>query len=172
MTMHNGGEKPNAIVDRAAAPCPDDVGTQIRDMCLNQRFSLSELPVVEMYVAWERVRRGDHDGAIPVMRQSVEDLFIRGQFMYCVAVTAFLVKTLLDRATESDLAEAESAIDRLAAVASDGWVARDIMLLRLRALLAKAYGDETGYRDYRDRYRAMATSLGFEGHMKWAEAMG
>jgi hypothetical protein len=22
-----------------------------------------------------------------------------------------------------------------------------------------------------DRYRAMATSLGFEGHMKWAEAM-
>ena len=44
MTMQNGGEKPNAIVDRAAAPCPDDVGTQIRDMCLNQRFSLSELP--------------------------------------------------------------------------------------------------------------------------------
>jgi hypothetical protein len=26
-------------------------------------------------------------------------------------------------------------------------------------------------RDYRDRYRAMATSLGFEGHMQWAEAM-
>ena len=24
---------------------------------------------------------------------------------------------------------------------------------------------------YRDRYRAMAKSLGFEGHMKWAEAM-
>jgi adenylate cyclase len=23
----------------------------------------------------------------------------------------------------------------------------------------------------RDRYRAMATELGFEGHMKWAEAM-
>ena len=33
-------------------------------------------------------------------------------------------------------------------------------LLRLRALLAHAHGDETGYRDYRDRYRAMATSLG------------
>ena len=39
------------------------------------------------------------------------------------------------------------------------------------ALLAKAHGDESGYRDYRDRYRAMATSLGFEGHIKWAEAM-
>ena len=48
---------------------------------------------------------------------------------------------------------------------------RDIWLLRLRALLARAHGDDTAYRDYRDRYRAMATSLGFEGHMMWAEAM-
>jgi hypothetical protein len=32
-------------------------------------------------------------------------------------------------------------------------------------------GYAAAYRDYRDRYRAMATSLGFEGHMKWAEAM-
>ena len=36
---------------------------------------------------------------------------------------------------------------------------------------ARADGDEAAYRDYRDRYRALATSLGFEGHMKWAEAM-
>jgi adenylate cyclase len=41
----------------------------------------------------------------------------------------------------------------------------------LRALLAWARGDEAGYRDFNDRYRAIATSLGFEGHMKWAEAM-
>jgi hypothetical protein len=34
-----------------------------------------------------------------------------------------------------------------------------------------AQGDDTAYRDYRDRYRAMATSLGFEGHIAWAEAM-
>jgi len=47
----------------------------------------------------------------------------------------------------------------------------EITLLRLRALLAGALGDEVAYRDYRDRYRAMATSLGFEGHMKWVEAL-
>ena len=41
----------------------------------------------------------------------------------------------------------------------------------MRALLAHARGDDTAYRDYRDRYRAMATSLGFEGHMAMAEAM-
>ena len=39
------------------------------------------------------------------------------------------------------------------------------------ALVAQADGDETAYRAFRDRYRAMATSLGFEGHMKWAAAM-
>jgi hypothetical protein len=35
----------------------------------------------------------------------------------------------------------------------------------------QARGDESGHRDYRDRYRALAASLGFEGHMKLAEAM-
>jgi hypothetical protein len=50
-------------------------------------------------------------------------------------------------------------------------VIRDPWLLRMRALLARAHGDEASYHDYRDRYRAMATELGFEGHMKWAEAM-
>jgi hypothetical protein len=70
------------------------------------------------------------------------------------------------------MAEAEAAIERLAAVpADDGLVIRDIWLLRLRALLARAHCDDTAYRDYRDRYRAMATELGFEGHMAWAEAM-
>ncbi len=48
---------------------------------------------------------------------------------------------------------------------------REITLLRLRALLARARGDDAAYRDYRDRYRAMAKSLGFEGHIAWAEAM-
>ena len=69
------------------------------------------------------------------------------------------------------MAEAEAAIERLAAAPTDGMVLRDIWLLRLRALLARAHGDEAAYRDFRDRYRAMATSLGFEGHIAWAEAM-
>jgi adenylate cyclase len=68
--------------------------------------------------------------------------------------------------------EAEAAIERLAAVqVLDGLAIHDVTLLELRTLLARAKGDEAAYRDYRDRYRAMATSLGFEGHMKWADAM-
>ena len=83
-----------------------------------------------------------------------------------------MVETLLERGAGGDIAEADAAIDRLAAAPTDdGLVIRDIWLLRLRALMAQAHGDDTAYHDYRDRYRAMATSLGFEGHMEWAEAM-
>ena len=75
------------------------------------------------------------------------------------------------QSTEGDLAEAQSAIDRLANLPDEGSAMLEITLLRLRALLSGARGDMSDYRDYRDRYRAMATSLGYEGHMKWAEAM-
>ena len=82
------------------------------------------------------------------------------------------METLLDRGADGDVVEAEAAIERLAAAPTDeGLVGRDILLLRLRALLARTRGEEVTYRDFRDHYREMATSLGFEGHMKWAEAM-
>jgi adenylate cyclase len=82
-----------------------------------------------------------------------------------------LVVVLLDRGTEGDVREAQTAIARLAAAPIDDLVVRDVTLLRLRALLAKANGDEPTYRDFRDRYRAMANDLRFEGHMAWAAAM-
>ena len=41
----------------------------------------------------------------------------------------------------------------------------------VETLLAHVHGDDTAHQDFRDRYRAVATSLSFEGHMKWAEAM-
>jgi hypothetical protein len=48
---------------------------------------------------------------------------------------------------------------------------RDIWLLRLRALLARAHRDDAAYTHLRDRYRDMAKTLGYEGHVEWAEAM-
>jgi hypothetical protein len=82
------------------------------------------------------------------------------------------VETLLDAGADGDVAEAEAAIERLAAApADDGLVIRDIWLLRLRALLARAHGDGAAYTHFRDRYRDMARTLGFEGHIEWAEAM-
>jgi hypothetical protein len=70
------------------------------------------------------------------------------------------------------VAEAETAIERLAAAPTDdGLAVRDILLLRMRALLARAHGDAAAYTDFRDGYRDMAKTLGFEGHIAWAEAM-
>jgi hypothetical protein len=43
--------------------------------------------------------------------------------------------------------------------------------LRLHALLARAHGDAAVYAQFRDRYRDMAKSLGFRGHIAWAEEM-
>ncbi len=106
------------------------------------------------------------------MRKALDDLFRAGQLVYGVWGTAILVETLLDRGADGDVAEAEGAIDRLAAAHhDDGLPVRDILLLRLQALLARAHGDAAAYAHFRDRYRDMARTLGFEGHMKWAEAM-
>ena len=131
------------------------------------------LPIVNLYLARERARRGDRDGAIPLIRAAVEHLVRDGRLLgWGIAATGVLAETLLDRGAESDVAEAEAAIERLAAAPVDeGLVIREIWLMRLRALLARAHGDGTAYRDYRDRYRDMAKTLGFDGHIAWAQAM-
>jgi hypothetical protein len=145
----------------------------VSEVFLHRRHNLCDLPIVDVYSARERARCGDRDGAIPLIRAVVDHVFRDGQLLvWGIPATGVLVETLLDRAADGDVAEAEAAIIRLAAApADDGLVMREIWLLRLHALLARAHGDDTAYRDYRDRYRDMATSLGFEGHMKWAEAM-
>ena len=132
----------------------------------------SLVPVTEVLAARERARRGDRDAAIPVMREAVDELHQAGRLGYGVCGTGVLVETLLERGAEGDLAEAQEAIDRLANLPADE-VRRccEITLLRLRALLARARGDDVAYRDLAGRYRAMAESLGFEGHIAWAEAM-
>jgi hypothetical protein len=70
------------------------------------------------------------------------------------------------------VADAEAAIERLAAALTDDGVAlRDIWLLRLGVLAAGANGDAAAYARFRDHCRDMARTLGFEGHIAWAEAM-
>jgi hypothetical protein len=145
---------------------------QVRDMCLHGRFYVFMLPVVQVWAARERARCGDRDGAIPQMRAATDDLFHAGHLSYGVPATGLLVETLLERRTHGDVAEAEVAIDRLAAaLADEGLVIGDVWLLRMRALLARAHGDEASYRENRDRYRALATELGFEGHMAISESV-
>ncbi len=146
---------------------------EVSEEFLRGGYLLGELPLVNVYLAREWFRRGDRDDAIPLMRATTDHLFRDGRLLvWGVPATGVLVETLLDRQADGDVAEAEAAIERLAtAPADEGLVLRDIWLLRLRALLARAHGDATAYAHFRDRYRDAAKSLGFEGHIAWAEAM-
>jgi class 3 adenylate cyclase len=143
--------------------------TQLREMCLHEHWTLSEVPFIDAYIAWEGARRGDLDGAIAVLGPAVDDLFKGGQLAWCIPPTRVFVETLLARGGEADLQEAQTAIERLAAAPMD--VAdRDLWVLRLRALLAEARGDDVAARDFRQQHRAMATKLGRLGHMAIADS--
>jgi class 3 adenylate cyclase len=146
---------------------------EVSDVFARDRHNLGDRPLVEVYVARERAWRGDLDEAIPLMRESTDHLVREGQLLaWGVAATGVLAQTLLDRGTDGDVAEAKAAIERLAvAPADERRVIRDIWLLRLRALLARAHGDAAAYAELRDRYRDMAKTLGLQGHIAWAEAM-
>jgi hypothetical protein len=144
---------------------------ELSDVFVRRGYLLS--PVVEVYLARERFRRGDRDDAIPLMRDTVDHLFRKGLLLgWGLPATGALVETLLDRGRDDDVTAAEAAIERLAdAPAEERLAIREVWLLRLRALLAQARGDDVSYLDLRDRYRAMANELGFEGHIKWAAGM-
>jgi class 3 adenylate cyclase len=146
---------------------------EVSETVLRTGQALGALPLLNAYSARERARRGDHDDAIPLMRAAVDHLFREGELRVLgVSTTGVLVQTLLERGTDADVAQAEAAIERLAAAPADeGLVIRDIWLLRLRALLARARGDDLAYRDLVRRYQDMAKMLDFEGHIAWAEAM-
>jgi class 3 adenylate cyclase len=145
----------------------------VSDAFLRRGHNLADLPIVDLYLARERAGHGDGDDAVLRMRTVIDHLIREGQLLaWGIPATGVLVETLLDRSAENGVAEAEAAIERLAsAPTEEGAVIRDVWLLRLRALLARARGDAAAYRDFRDRYCDMAKTLGYEGHIAWAEAM-
>ncbi len=165
-----------ALVHRPTAPehhRGQKLLAEVSDVFRRREHNLAELAIVNVYSAREKTRRADRDDAIPLMRAALDDLVREGKVLaWGIPATGVLVETLLERGSDGDVAEAEAAIERLAAaLADDGLVVRDIWLLRLRALLARSHNDASAYAQFRDRYRDKARTLGFEGHIAWAEAM-
>ena len=145
---------------------------RVHEMSVGDRFYRCHLPLINAFIGRGVARCGDREGALPMLRSANDDLFAGGQFGHCTATTRLLVRELLADSEESGVREAEAAIERLAAVPIlNGLAITEVMLLELRALLARAKGDEVAYSDFSDRYREMARTLGFEGHIAWAEAM-
>jgi adenylate cyclase len=143
-----------------------------RDAMSEKRFLLAELPVINLETAKEKARIGDYDGALEMLREVVDHEFAIGETIHRGAAVIALVESLLERGSEADVQEAQSAIERLASVPVEpGFVLYDVTLLRLRVLVARARGDEAAYRDFARQYRTLATKLGFEGQIAMAEAM-
>jgi class 3 adenylate cyclase len=145
---------------------------ELHEMCVKKHFALNAVPGLEAFAAYAKATRGDLDGAIVQLRSAADDAFRTGNFAVAIWVSLSLVETLVVRGGEGDVDTAEAAADRLAAALPEASGTHTaLVLLRLRALVARARGDEPTYRALVERYRAMAASFGLEGSMAWAEAM-
>lgn len=145
--------------------------SELRETCITQRYALNIVSGLELFIARETANE-DIDRSIQQARAATDELFSSGNLINCDRGTQILVELLLARGTPDDLAEADSAVHRLSELhVNHEWATRQVSILRMRALLAQARGDDAAYHDYRDRYRAMANDHGFEGHMAWGAAM-
>jgi hypothetical protein len=141
----------------------------LRETSIKERFAMNMLPVAETYLARERAEQGEEDLAIGQWRSLAEEMDRAGHYNNIDIPLIYTAQQLMSR---GDYDEAACEIERLMSLAADHqWASREIAALQLRAELALARGDETAYRELRDRYRAMANGLGFEGHMKWAAGL-
>ncbi len=148
-----------------------DLLAQVRDEVFHNRYSFAALPLVESEIARAEISLGRVDEAVERSRAVVDDLLNSDGCMYTSLACSALVEALLSRGGDDDSAEAAVVVDKLAAVSTvPGFVLNEITVLRLRALLAQPGGDNS-YGDLVERYRAMAESLGFEGHIAIAKAM-
>lgn len=141
----------------------------LRDTCVEKRFALNIVPLLNAYLAFGLADQGHEDLAVARLRVIADDMLRDGHLTNVEVTLSFLAEVLL---SQGHLDEAAEQIGRLTTVGHDlDWVTRDLIVLGLRTRLAKARGDGSGYRELRDRYRAMAADLGFEGHVQWANAL-
>lgn len=144
---------------------------ELRETCVREQYAMNIVPPLEVVLAVQDAEK-DIDGAIERIRQATDDVFASGNFSNGEGCTQTLVELLLARATNEDVAEAEAAIEKLSGMLPEAeLVVRDVVVLRLRALLARARGDEPTYRELKRRYGEMANDLGFEGHISLAAEM-
>jgi adenylate cyclase len=135
-------------------------------------FALLTTPIGDIHAAHEMADNGEVDRAVELLRTVVDGIYLSGHWTWCALASATLVEALLNREYGGDLDEANAVIHRLSASPTeDGFVLKDITLLRLRTLMARARGEQDDYRRLLESYRVRAESLGFEGHMAWAAAM-
>ncbi|MDQ2637331.1 MAG: cyclase, partial [Actinomycetota bacterium] len=141
-------------------------------MARQHRYTIIAEWCADLDVAAELNRRGDCQRAVELAGRVLENEVDSGESINPGWGTTVLVEALLARGAEGDLEQAEAAINRLAGLpAEPGFLYYELPLMRLRALMAQARGDDATYRDLRERYRSRAEEVGMEGHVAIARAM-
>ncbi|WAC90087.1 adenylate/guanylate cyclase domain-containing protein [Mycobacterium sp. Aquia_213] len=144
----------------------------VRELSAQERLSMTMLPPIDTHLARAQADAGDLDGAIKLCRNLVDDLHATSGMLYLGMSAELLGELLLRRGMAGDLDEVGAVIDRLSAVRTDpGYVFNELSMLRLRALLARAQGDEASYRIYAKDHGELANSIGFEESMSTAAAI-
>ncbi|MDT5075120.1 MAG: hypothetical protein QOH82_4440 [Mycobacterium sp.] len=134
------------------------------------RFTLTEVPIIDAELATESARSGDLDAAVELARCVVDDAIAAGAPLYLGRALTVLGTSLLRRGAPGDVVEARAAVDRVAAWTDDlDTIHHQLPVRGLRCLLAQEAGDVAGYRRHVAQYRAMALTLGFTGHTAIAE---
>lgn len=170
-----------ALVNRATTliHCSDESAgagfeflTRAREMLVDEKLIVAIRRMTDIEIACQYARSGDLDGAIDLADRIVDAQFEAGTMIFRAPATTALVEALLSRGGPDDIDAAQRAVDRLAAVVTEpDFVLHEIPVLRLRALLARARGDQTGYRQFLHGFRARAAQAGFEGYLAQADAM-
>jgi adenylate cyclase len=146
--------------------------TAAREMIVREKLTTTLRRLTDLEFARAKLRSGEPDGAIALAREVLDEQFATGEMIFRGPATAVLGEALLHRDTESDIDEAQKAVDRLAAVPTGpGFVLHELPLLRLRALLARNSGDKLGYQQFLARFREKALTADFEGYLAQADAM-
>jgi adenylate cyclase len=143
-----------------------------REMVVHQQLTVALRRLSDIEVARHRARSGNLGGATDLATTVLGEQFDTGEMLFRGPATTTLVEALLTRGSSADIARAQRAIHALAAVPTEpGFVLHELPLLRLRALIARAHGDEAGYRQLVQRFAAKAHEARFEGCAAQADAM-
>ena len=170
-----------ALLSRAITLMRSPVGDRVaglavldraREMLGREQLTTTLRRCCDIEVARERSRSGDVDGAIDMAQIILDEQFSSGEMLGRGPATTVLVDALLERGANGDEHRAQQAVDRLAAAPTEpGFVLHELPILRLRALLARAGGDDSSYREYVAQFRARALAADFAGYVAEADAM-
>ena len=145
---------------------------EFREANLRHGYAKNVVRTVDTEIAKEKARTGDSDDAIQSARAVVDYTFDAGDALSLgEAVRVF--GGIIAAAWYERRPQGGAGRDRPADGGADRPGIRSVRgpAAAAAGLLARAHGDAATYAQFRDHYRDLAKTLGFEGHIALAEAM-